>query len=72
VAFSVHKMGLYGLSGRGLFPELGEKPLEKQQKLGHGISEREDGGSRIILLSLKMWLVPCCLLLIVLFTSWHW
>lgn len=66
VAFRVHKMGLDSLPGMGLFPKLGAKPLEKHQKLGNGISGREDGGSRVNLLSLKM-LFTRCLLLAVLF-----
>lgn len=65
-------MGLDGLSGMGLFLKSREKPLEKQQKLGNSMSEREDDGSKVILLSLKMQVVPCCLLFAVLFAGWRW
>lgn len=58
-AFRVREMGLDGPAGMGLFPKLGEKPLEKQEKLGNAMSEREDGGSKVILPSLKMQVVPC-------------
>lgn len=51
-------MGLTSLSERSLFPKLEEKPLKKQQKLGNGISESEDGGRKVILLSLKAQVVP--------------
>lgn len=63
---------LVNLSGRHLFPDLGEKQLDKHEKLESDVSESKDGGNKVILLPLKMRVVPCCLLLAVLVTGLCW